>query len=681
MSKTIPQLSTVPGGVTAANLFFEVARQITAGNFNGESEKISADALFALLAGTSLTVNIIQRLNPTGVAYNPATTYTLYDYLDVAYQDGHYAYINPAPSAGHLPTDSAYWLLISSDGADGADGASGLTQTQADARYPLKTDPDPYPTYLTQAEAAALFSPLGGDAQGGLRYALSLATTSPPSSGQVRFNNAAIASVTQIFIHESDRNSAAQSEILDAIALGTRLQVALESNEEIYAWFRVSGAVVDNGSDRAIPVAFISSAGVFAAEEVTLNFLQIQASASGGASGIKYTYSDTAGAGVISAADLTTATTLTINATDAQGKSATDVLNRIKNDTIFELRKDGANWVRYLATADFTSGSVAVTVQQFLGTIVTTDTVFLSLVSDAPSTGAGGSGSTLPITFGDGTATSFTITHNLGTRNVLFGIYKAASPYTEVSAPVERTTSNTLTINTAPYVPSAGEFIIVVSSGGSASGSSGRIRLSAPRTYYVRADGTRTGHLTSETDATTNTSGDAFGNLQTAILAIAALDCSVHTPTIQLQDGTYPYFYLVTTIGSKSPVISGNSGDINAVILQGFESRFIGNPWLIKNCKISQTALYYSVSVESSRILFGAINWGDTQGILVDAQKASTVVFTEGFTMSGSGSDRGFVAGGCSQIYLSDGSTVNRLNTPTFPGGFCKSLKIVLLEQ
>lgn len=119
MSKTIPQLSTVPGGVQAANLFFEVARQITAGNFNGESEKIAGDALLSLFAGTSLTLNIIQRLNPTGLAYDPTKTYTLYDYLDVAYQGKHYAYIGAAPSAGHAPPDLLHWLLISSDGGGG----------------------------------------------------------------------------------------------------------------------------------------------------------------------------------------------------------------------------------------------------------------------------------------------------------------------------------------------------------------------------------------------------------------------------------------------------------------------------------------------------------------------------------------------------------------------------------
>jgi hypothetical protein len=119
LSKKIPDLDVVPGGVTAANLFFEVARQISAGNFNGESERIAGDALLSLFAGTSLTLNIIARLNPTGLAYDPAKTYTLYDYLDVAYQGKHYAYIGEAPSAGNAPPDPLHWLLISSDGTGG----------------------------------------------------------------------------------------------------------------------------------------------------------------------------------------------------------------------------------------------------------------------------------------------------------------------------------------------------------------------------------------------------------------------------------------------------------------------------------------------------------------------------------------------------------------------------------
>lgn len=49
--------------------------------------------------------------------------------------------------------------------ATGLYAPTGMTQAQADARYPLKTDVDPYPTYLTSTEADALFlTPAEGNA-------------------------------------------------------------------------------------------------------------------------------------------------------------------------------------------------------------------------------------------------------------------------------------------------------------------------------------------------------------------------------------------------------------------------------------------------------------------------------------------------------------------------------------
>lgn len=64
-------------------------------------------------------------------------------------------------------------------------------------------------------------------------------------------------------------------------------------------------------------------------------------------------------------------------------------------------------------------------------------------------------------TIGDGSATSFTITHNLGTRNVAVAIYETASPYEEVIADVYRTTVNTVTINTAT-APTSGQYTVVI---------------------------------------------------------------------------------------------------------------------------------------------------------------------------------------------------------------------------
>jgi hypothetical protein len=58
-------------------------------------------------------------------------------------------------------------------------------------------------------------------------------------------------------------------------------------------------------------------------------------------------------------------------------------------------------------------------------------------------------------------ATSYTITHNLGTTDVTVQIFEAASPFAQVEADVKRTSSNTVTVDFA-IAPSAGEYKVVV---------------------------------------------------------------------------------------------------------------------------------------------------------------------------------------------------------------------------
>lgn len=58
-------------------------------------------------------------------------------------------------------------------------------------------------------------------------------------------------------------------------------------------------------------------------------------------------------------------------------------------------------------------------------------------------------------------ATSYTITHNLGTTDVTVQIFEAASPFAQVEADVKRTSSNVVTVDFA-IAPNAGEYKVVV---------------------------------------------------------------------------------------------------------------------------------------------------------------------------------------------------------------------------
>jgi hypothetical protein len=58
-------------------------------------------------------------------------------------------------------------------------------------------------------------------------------------------------------------------------------------------------------------------------------------------------------------------------------------------------------------------------------------------------------------------ATSYTVTHNLGTKDVVTAIYEVASPYAQIETDVEHTSDSVVTIRFA-VAPTAGEYRVVV---------------------------------------------------------------------------------------------------------------------------------------------------------------------------------------------------------------------------
>jgi hypothetical protein len=69
---------------------------------------------------------------------------------------------------------------------------------------------------------------------------------------------------------------------------------------------------------------------------------------------------------------------------------------------------------------------------------------------------------TYSVSIGDGASTSYTVTHNLGTKDVIVQVYRVASPYGEVQVDIEHTSTTAVTIKTAALVASNALRVVVL---------------------------------------------------------------------------------------------------------------------------------------------------------------------------------------------------------------------------
>lgn len=101
--------------------------------------------------------------------------------------------------------------------------------------------------------------------------------------------------------------------------------------------------------------------------------------------------------------------------------------------------------------------------------------------AQGPQGTPGNAGGAFTQIVGDGTTTSFTITHNLGTRAVLVGMRQAAAPYAPIWGAFKATadTANTVTV-TFSSPPSVGQYQLVVMSGAGPQGPTGQTGPTGP---------------------------------------------------------------------------------------------------------------------------------------------------------------------------------------------------------
>jgi hypothetical protein len=106
---------------------------------------------------------------------------------------------------------------------------------------------------------------------GGYSFAYDFDTgvAAPPGSGEIRFNNATIASVTTIWVHDTDRNSNDLDANLDQLANGDAIMILSEVDDD-FASFDVTGNT-DSGAYHTLTVTYVNSSGGFAdAEDILL---------------------------------------------------------------------------------------------------------------------------------------------------------------------------------------------------------------------------------------------------------------------------------------------------------------------------------------------------------------------------------------------------------------------------
>ena len=72
-----------------------------------------------------------------------------------------------------------------------------------------------------------------------------------------------------------------------------------------------------------------------------------------------------------------------------------------------------------------------------------------------------GTGLNFSANIGDGTAVSYIVQHQLGTRDVMVQVYDTASPYDTVICDVERTDANNVTLSTTTALPTAGARVLI----------------------------------------------------------------------------------------------------------------------------------------------------------------------------------------------------------------------------
>lgn len=220
-------------------------------------------------------------------------------------------------------------------------------------------------------------------------------TSSGPSSGAIRFDNATFASVTEIYVHETDGNSVDMSALLatfdDSTSTVKGLIYLHEDKASSNFWLGRVTALTDNGSDVTLTVTHIASNGSFdAGDDIKMEYYRTGDAGSTGATGsngqvlIDYTFDAASqadsdpGSGTIRANNATAASVTAFYMDDldrlgADQSTAIDAFDAssssgVKSTMYMEDLTSGERWTYDITAASDSSGYWEITVTHVAGT-------------------------------------------------------------------------------------------------------------------------------------------------------------------------------------------------------------------------------------------------------------------------------------------------------------------------
>lgn len=315
-----------------------------------------------------------------------------------------------SPNAGKLyrTTGTTAGALMSGSGADGTAATISIGNVTTGAAGSSATVTNSGTNQAAVLDFAIPQGAAGTNGSGGfgLRYTFNASTSAGASTGQLRLNNAASASVTQLFVSETDRNGVGVASLLGTIVDNSRLLITREADTTTYAYYTLTSQT-DNGSDRTLAVTHLASNGTLTGN---LTLAWSATGATGAASppgfGFKYTFSSTTTASPttgqlrLNNAASASATILYVHETDRNSKGIASLLNLITPGTgIFVVSEaDPSIYAYYTATSNTDNGSdrsIGITHVASNGTL--TGSVTLAIAGGGGGGGVQGIGSTSPL--------------------------------------------------------------------------------------------------------------------------------------------------------------------------------------------------------------------------------------------------------------------------------------------